>query len=265
MHPFLEKLKENKKRTGNTLCVGLDPDPEKMPDFFPKTAHGIKEFLIEIIEATQEHCIAYKPNISFFEAFGLEGLKVLESLCHRIDSRIPIIIDGKRGDIGNTAKMQAKYMFDYFGADACTVNPYMGEDSVLPFLNYKDNYTFILTLTSNKGSHDFEKKKLTNDTFFYEEVLSRCIAWNNKFQNAGVVVGATQAELISIRKKDPSLLFLIPGVGAQGGSYSYAYENGGNNEGLSLINIGRSILYCDPTFTDTKNVIKNVIQKLIKE
>jgi orotidine-5'-phosphate decarboxylase len=264
MHPFIEKLKENKKRTGNTLCVGLDPDPQKMPDFFPKTPHGIKEFLIEIIEATQEYCIAYKPNISFFEAYGIEGLKVLESLCHRIDSRIPIILDGKRGDIGNTAKMQAKFMFDYFGADACTVNPYMGEDSVLPFLNYRDNYTFVLSLTSNVGSQDFEKKILKNDTYLYEEVLSRCISWNQDYKNVGVVVGATQAELISIRKKDPSLLFLIPGVGAQGGSYAYASEHGGNNEGLSLINVSRTILYSDPSFIDTKNVIRKVIQNLVK-
>lgn len=263
MHGFLESIKANKERTGSTLCVGLDPDLDKIPLHFPKTPKGVKEFLLEIIDATQEYCVAYKPNISFFEALGIEGLKVLENICHRIDKRIPIIIDGKRGDIGNTSKMQAKFMFDYFGASACTVNPYMGEDSVSPFFDYKDKFVFVLALTSNNGANDFQRLELGNQRYLYEDVFSRCIEWNKNYKNVGVVVGATQSQLIYLRKLDPSLVFLIPGVGAQGGSYQFASQNGNNSDGLSLINVSRQILYADPEFTDTKRIIKTTIQTLL--
>ena len=143
MHLFLKKLKEKHSKTNNFICVGLDPDLDRFPDNIPKTTKGIEEFLSQKIEETHDSCIAYKPNISFFEAHGIEGLKVLENICKKIPKDTPIILDAKRGDIGNTSKMQARFIFDYFGADATTLHPYMGKDSLEPFFNYKAEHIFI--------------------------------------------------------------------------------------------------------------------------
>ncbi|MFC1616948.1 orotidine-5'-phosphate decarboxylase [Candidatus Margulisiibacteriota bacterium] len=243
-HPFCQKLANNIKNKNTYVCVGLDPDLDKIPDFLPKNIKSLETFLTEIIEQTQEHCIAYKPNISFFEALGIEGLQLLEKIRKRIPAHIPVILDAKRGDIGNTSKMQAKFIFDYFGADATTLHPYMGIDSLEPFFNYKDKFNFILALTSNPSAKDFEKQLMNNKKPLYEFVTKNCSDWNKKYQNIGLVVGATQDELQEIRKIDTALPFLIPGVGAQGGDYETAVNNGTNEDGIVIINMSRGILYC---------------------
>ena len=242
-HPFLEAISSKVTANGHYICVGLDPDLSKIPSHFPQTMSGLSDFLTQIIESTVDLAIAYKPNISFFEGFGLDGLKLLEKVCRRIDGRVPIIIDGKRGDIGNTSKMQARYMFDYFGADATTLHPYMGIDSLAPFFEYKDKFNFVLSLTSNPSAVDFEKCRLENNKPMYMYVAQTCSEWNSTYKNIGLVVGATQEEMPEIRSANPELLFLVPGVGHQGGSYDDVVRDGLNREGLVLINMSRSILY----------------------
>lgn len=242
-HPFTKKLKAKHQKVHNFICVGLDPDIDKFPECIPKTVQGIEEFLSQKIEETQETCIAYKPNISFFEAHGIEGLRVLENICKKIPSDTPIIIDAKRGDIGNTSKMQARFIFDYFGADATTLHPYMGHDSLSPFFDYKDRYNFILALTSNPGAADFEKQMLEDGTPIYKQVAKKAAEWHQDTQNIGLVVGATQTEAKAIRADNPELLFLMPGVGAQGANYDDTVKGNLNEDGLVLINISRAILY----------------------
>ena len=241
-HPFTEQLKINKSCINNLLCIGLDPDPQKMSRYYDQTIDGIFSFLMDIVESSLDQCICYKPNISFFEALDISGLSMLKKLIKAIPKTHPVIIDAKRGDIGNTSKMQAQFLFDILGADATTLHPYMGEDSIAPFLEYKDKFHFILGLTSNPGALVFEKLKIEKE-FLYDKVIYQCSIWNNTYHNVGVVAGATQDELTQIRAIDPALLFLIPGVGEQGGVYSDIVDTGVNTDGLSVINTSRSILY----------------------
>jgi orotidine-5'-phosphate decarboxylase len=257
---FYQKIATNKKKVNNHLCIGLDPDIDKIPDHFQKNINGLEKFLFEVIENTSDLCIAYKPNISFFEAFGIEGLKLLARVRKAIPDNTPVILDGKRGDIGNTSKMQARYIFDYFGADASTLHPYMGTDSLSPFFEYKDKFNFVLALTSNPGAKDFEKLKLESGVPLYQKVVETCVEWNKTYDNIGLVVGATQNELPEIRKTAKNLLFLIPGIGKQGGSYSEAVKNGNNKDSLSIINISRSILYC----SKQKNFISEIRKKCLE-
>ena len=156
-HPIVRLLLKNKSRIQHCLCVGIDPDIEKIPDTFERSISGLNLFLEQLIKETSEYVLAYKANISFFEALGLEGLKTLESVRKHIPNSIPMILDAKRGDIGNTSSMQAKYLFDYFGADASTLHPYMGIDSLEPFFKYKEKLHFVLGLTSNPSSENFER------------------------------------------------------------------------------------------------------------
>ncbi len=259
-HPLYQKCLEASKRVGNCLCIGLDPDLEKLPQNIAQTPEGVYEFLLEIIEETQENCIAYKPNISFFEGLGIEGLRCLEKLMKRIPKQSITIIDGKRGDIGNTSKQQAKFIYDYFGADATTVNPYMGYDSIEPFIAYKDKLNFLLALTSNSGSKDIQMAPLANGSYIYEHVIHCAKTWNAKYNNIGLVIGATQNEIIeNCRKKAENMLFLIPGIGAQGGTYKNAHALGKTSEGLSIINASRSILYPKPNQT-RQEAIQNLIE-----
>jgi orotidine-5'-phosphate decarboxylase len=241
---FYQKINKNIFSKNNFICLGLDPDINKIPDHFSKDINGLEQFLVEVIENTLDLCIAYKPNVSFFEALGLDGLRLLERIRKRIPQEIPVIFDAKRGDIGNTSKKQAEYIFDYFGADAITLHPYMGLESLEPFLSYKDKYHFILTLTSNPGAAQFEKQSLANGNTLYLEVAKSCQKALETHKNIGLVVGATQNELEELRNKVPEPLFLIPGVGQQGGSYEDAVKYGKNKDGLAIINITRSILYC---------------------
>ncbi len=242
-NPFYQKIQALSHTRNTSLCIGLDPDLEKIPTHFSRTMSGLQAFLEEMIEGTADLCLCYKPNISFFEGFGLEGLKLLETLRKRIPSEIPMIIDAKRGDIGNTSAMQARYLFDYLGADATTLHPYMGFDSLEPFFRYQDKYHFVLALTSNPGAKDFEMEPMSDGTPLYSHVIKRCLEWNNHFHNIGLVVGATHQELRKARGQSENLLFLIPGVGAQGGDYHFATHAGKNVDNNVLVNVSRGILY----------------------
>lgn len=256
MNPFIEKCIAAYEKNKSFVCVGLDPELEKLPPHLPKTMDGLTTFCQAIIEATHDSCIAYKPNISFFEAYGLEGLAALKNIMAAIPSHIPIILDAKRGDIGNTSKKQAAFIFDYFNADATTLHPYMGYDSVQPFLEYKDKFNFILCLTSNPSAQDFEKTGELGTDPLYLGVAKTTQNWHQSHQNCGLVVGATHAsELTQIRQTVPDLLFLIPGVGAQGGDYHTTAKTSLNSDSLTLINMSRSILYHDssPNFAASAN------------
>ncbi|MDA1353207.1 MAG: orotidine-5'-phosphate decarboxylase [bacterium] len=261
-HPFYQSVRQNVTRLNQCLCIGLDPDPKKLPSGYSQTVAGVEAFLNDIISITKHHCVAYKPNISFFEALGLDGLHVLERVMKRIPSHVPTVLDAKRGDIGNTSAMQARYIFDYFGASATTVHPYMGGDSVLPFIEHRDRYTFILALTSNVGARDIEKLALADGRPLYSAVVDQCLTWHSIAQNVGLVVGATQDEMAKIRKQTPDQLFLIPGVGAQGGDYHAVKTVGQNQDGLALINMSRGILYASPTKSDMESKILQIINAL---
>lgn len=261
-HPFYQALQTNVNRLKQCLCIGLDPDPRKLPIGYSQNIHGVESFLNDIVEITKDRCVAYKPNISFFEAMGLEGLHVLERVMARIPSSVPTVLDAKRGDIGNTSAMQARYIFDYFGASATTVHPYMGDDSVVPFLEHKDRYTFVLALTSNPGSKDFEKLSMASGDPLYSAVVEKSREWHAMYHNVGLVVGATQSEMGLIRKQTPDQLFLIPGVGAQGGDYGEVKAAGQNSDGLALINMSRAILYASPSKEGMASTIHGIIDQL---
>jgi orotidine-5'-phosphate decarboxylase len=259
-HPFYQQIKKNTAHCQNNICLGLDPDLSKIPNHFPSDIKGLTSFLEQVIKNTTDIVIAYKPNISFFEGLGIPGLKLLENIRKWIPATLPMIIDAKRGDIGNTSQMQARYIFDYFGADAVTLHPYMGLDSLEPFFNYKQKYSFILALTSNPGAADFEKISLANNQTLYQYVYQKGLSWLNKYGNIGFVVGATQQELKKLRALDQKSLFLIPGVGAQGGDYFQSIQDGANKDGLCLINMSRSLLYAskETDFLDsTRKKISN--------
>lgn len=247
-HPFLSKLASNIKQKQSYLCIGLDPDPTKLPSQYPQTIHGIQSFLDDIVQKTLPFAIAFKPNISFFEALGIDGLRCLEQVVKRIPSHCPVILDAKRGDIGNTSRMQATFIYDFFRADATTLHPYMGLDSLKPFFDYKDKFNFVLALTSNPSATDFETLKQDNSTYVYQTIAKKCQDWNAISHNIGLVVGATHnTDLIQIRKETPHLLFLMPGVGSQGGSYQNAIKLGQNSSQMVIVNVSRSVLYAaDP-------------------
>lgn len=261
-HPLINKWKKLATQNNTNLCIGLDPDISKLPSGYEHSTTGIEAFLCDVIDLTYTNCIAYKPNISFFEAYGIDGLNVLKNVISHINKRIPVILDAKRGDIGNTSAMQAKFIFDYFDADATTLHPYMGLDSLEPFFNYKDKYHFVLGLTSNPGSADFEEQTMHNNQSLSDFVIKTLSKWNTTYKNIGVVVGATDNKLSQVRSIDPNLLFLIPGVGSQGGSYKTALDNGKNTNDLALINCSRSILYSAQSKTEMKTKIPNAIKNI---
>lgn len=261
-HPLIEKWKTLLNKNNTHLCIGLDPDISKLPAGYEKSPSGIEIFLCDIIDLTYNKCIAYKPNISFFEAYGVEGLVVLKNVISYVNKRVPVILDAKRGDIGNTSSMQAKFIFEYFNADATTLHPYMGLDSLEPFFNYKDKFNFVLGLTSNPGSQDFEQQAMSNGKSLSDFVITTLSEWNKKYKNIGVVVGATENKLAQVRSIDENLTFLIPGVGSQGGSYETAVKNGKNTSNLALINCSRSILYCAKTKHDMEANIDSAIKKI---
>lgn len=224
------------------LCVGLDTDIEKVPQQLKSSPDAVFQFNKSIIDATKEFCVAYKINTAFYEALGLKGWDAMEKTVNYIPSTHLKIADAKRGDIGNTSAQYAKAFFETLNFDAITVAPYMGEDSVRPFLEYKNKWTIVLGLTSNKGAADFELKK-TGEEFLYEKVLRTVSQWGT-FENLMFVVGATQAsELKNIRKIIPDHFLLIPGVGAQGGSLKDVSEYGMNSDCGLLVNASRAVIY----------------------
>ena len=264
-HPIYQRLLSLKNRVGHCLCVGLDPDISKLPAGYTSDVSGMTHFLKDIVDATADDCIAFKPNISFFEAYGIDGLKSLEAIIKHIDSHVPVILDAKRGDIGNTSKMQAKFLFDYFNADASTLHPYMGSDSLSPFFDYQDKYHFVLALTSNPSATEFETLALANHAPMYEAVLSTLAAWHKQYHNIGAVVGATKEQMASCRAIDDTLVYLIPGVGAQGGTYSHALTNGKNKDDLALINASRHIIYAADHKSEIKTAALNSIKEIISQ
>lgn len=225
------------------LCIGLDTDSTKIPKHLLKHADPVFEFNRQIIEATHDLCVAYKPNLAFYEADGVKGLQSLEKTMQVIPSNCFSIADAKRGDIGNTSSMYARSFFQHYGFDSVTVAPYMGSDSVKPFLAYENKWVILLALTSNEGAFDFETQELSKGGTLYEEVLRKSQEWGSA-ENMMYVVGATKAEyLAGIRKIVPDHFLLVPGVGAQGGSLAEVVKYGMNKDYGLLVNASRSILY----------------------
>ncbi|MFN5148892.1 MAG: orotidine-5'-phosphate decarboxylase [Flavobacteriia bacterium] len=225
------------------LCVGLDTDLSKIPPFLLETEDPIFEFNKAIIDATKDYAVAYKPNSAFYECYGPQGWKSLQRTIDYIPGNIFTIADAKRGDIGNTSTYYAKTFFEYLNCDAVTVAPYMGEDSVKPFLEFENKWVILLALTSNKGALDFQMIKDDNGEELFKKVLKRSCEWGTP-ENLMFVVGATRAEGIGeVRKVVPDHFFLVPGVGAQGGSLKEVAEHGWNKDCGLLVNSSRGIIY----------------------
>ncbi len=240
-----ELIKEIKTKQ-SFLCVGLDTDLKKVPTFLLQSDDPIFNFNKEIIDATAPYCVAYKPNLAFYEAFGVKGMVAFEETIKYLKENYPhhfIIADAKRGDIGNTSAMYARTFFEEYDIDALTVAPYMGEDSVTPFLTYKDKWVILLALTSNKGSHDFQMIENTNGKRLFEEVLYKSQQWGD-CNNMMYVVGATQGRMFEdIRKIVPESFLLVPGVGAQGGSLEEVCKYGMTKDCGLLVNSSRGIIF----------------------
>ena len=252
-----QELIEQIREKQSFLCVGLDTDIDKMPKSLMEkvkkeyeeeelTFGMLLEFNSAIIDATAPYCVAYKPNLAFYEAYGMDGIAAFEGTVEYLQENYPhhmIIADAKRGDIGNTSKMYAKTFFEQYGVDALTVAPYMGEDSVTPFLGYKDKWVVLLALTSNKGSHDFQLTEDANGERLFEKVLKTSQKWGNN-ENMMYVVGATQGQMFEdIRKLAPNHFLLVPGVGAQGGSLQEVCKYGMTDDCGLLVNSSRGIIY----------------------
>ncbi len=239
---FLEKLAETSQENRSLLCVGLDPDPSLMPEGI-----GVFEFNKAIIDATVDLVCAYKPNIAFYEVMGSAGLDALKRTRDYIPDNIPVIIDAKRGDIGNTARAYAQSLFDYYKFDAATVNPYLGYDALEPFIRYRDRGIFVLCRTSNAGAIDFQSLKFETEggpRMLFEIVAEKVSQWN-KYGNLGLVVGATYpGEPKLIRQRYPQMPLVIPGVGAQGGDLAQVVNYGADaGRQRTIINSSRQILY----------------------
>ena len=228
------------------LCVGLDTDINKIPVHLQREPNPVYLFNRAIVDATIDLAVAYKPNLAFYEALGAEGLEQLEMTVEYIRSRDPnvlIIADAKRGDIGNTAERYAKAFFFHYDFDAITLSPYMGRDSVEPFLQYPGKWAIILGLTSNSGARDFQMRRLESGEALFERILKESSSWGS-VDNLMFVIGATRVEhLLRVRELVPDHFLLIPGVGAQGGSMEDVLRNGRNSYGGLLINNSRGIIY----------------------
>ena len=228
------------------LCVGLDTDLNKIPKFLLNEEDSIFSFNKAIIDRTAPYCVAYKPNLAFYECYGLKGMEAFEKTITYLKEKYPnhfIIADAKRGDIGNTSKMYAQTFFKEYNVDALTIAPYMGEDSVKPFLEYEGKWVILLALTSNKGSHDFQLFEDKEGVRLFERVLTKSQEWGT-IENLMFVVGATQGSLFAdIRKLAPNSFLLVPGVGAQGGSLQEVCKYGMNKDCGLLVNSSRGIIY----------------------
>ena len=245
-----QQLIENIRAKKSFLCVGLDTDLKKIPPHLLQEEDPIFAFNKAIIDATAPYCVAYKPNLAFYECFGLQGWTAFEKTVRYIKENYPdqfIIADAKRGDIGNTSAMYARSFFEEMDIDSLTVAPYMGEDSVSPFLQYPGKWVILLALTSNKGSHDFQLTTDAEGERLFEKVLRRSQAWASDEQMM-YVVGATQGKLFEdIRKIVPNHFLLVPGVGAQGGSLAEVCRYGMTPDCGLLVNSSRGIIYADST------------------
>lgn len=272
-----QQIIDNIARKGSFLCVGLDTDLKKMPQHIiansATTAEAIFTFNKAIIDATAPYCVAYKPNLAFYECFGIEGWQAFEQTVQYIKVNYPdqfIIADAKRGDIGNTSAMYARTFFEGTQVDALTIAPYMGEDSVTPFLTYPGKWAVLLALTSNKGSHDFQLTADTEGERLFERVLRVSQQWGTDEQMM-YVVGATQGKLFEdIRRIAPRHFLLVPGVGAQGGSLEEVCRYGMTPRCELLVNSSRGIIYADSTEDFAKvagekaRELQEQMQKLLK-
>ena len=228
------------------LCVGLDTDISKIPEHLKNESDPIFAFNKAIIDATAPYCVAYKPNLAFYESYGLKGMMAFEKTIQYLKNHYPthfIIADAKRGDIGNTSKMYARTFFEEYDLDSVTVAPYMGEDSVKPFLEYNGKWVILLALTSNKGSHDFQLTEDKSGERLFEKVLKKSQEWGTP-ENLMYVVGATQGRMFEdIRRIAPEHFLLVPGVGAQGGSLQEVCKYGMTKDCGLLVNSSRGIIY----------------------
>ena len=253
---YLERLAERSAKVGTVLCLGLDPDPEALPAGFSRDLGGVEAFARLVLEAALPAVAAVKPNLAFFEAFGSAGLAALERIRAAVPSEVPVVMDAKRGDIGTTAARQAVALFDGLGADAITVNPYLGEEAVRPLLDRADRFAYVLCRTSNPGAGELQSLVVAADPAIgapdeplHVRVARRVATWGTG-RTAGLVVGATAPlELGAIRAVAPGLAFLVPGVGAQGGDEATvlaagpatAAPAGGRPGGGLLVNVSRGI------------------------
>ena len=229
---FFSNLEARARQVNSLLCVGLDPHPEDLPE---PTAEAALTFCTNIVEATQDLALAYKPNIAFFEALGSAGLEALKKLVASIPPEIPVILDAKRGDIASTADAYARAAYEYLGASAITLNPYLGHDSIMPFVQEPNHGAFLVCKTSNPGSEDLQDVPLVTGKPVYEHLASLARTWDTQ-DNIGLVVGATFPEALKrVRKAAPTLWILAPGVGAQGGSLQDALQAGLRPDGLGMI------------------------------
>ncbi|MEC8134023.1 MAG: orotidine-5'-phosphate decarboxylase [Bacteroidota bacterium] len=260
------------KRKQSFLCIGLDVDPSKIPTHLLELSSPIFEFNKAIIDATHEFCVAYKPNIAFYEAYGQKGWEALGKTINYLNTQYPeifTIADAKRGDIGNSSRMYAKAFFEDLGFDSITVAPYMGRDSVEPFLEFKDKHSILLALTSNRGACDFQTLE-SKEVSLFERVIKTSKNWKNS-QQLMYVVGATKAVYFKkIRQLLPNSFLLVPGVGAQGGSLEEVCKYGLNAEVGLLVNSSRSIIYASNGLdfaekaADTAKVLQQKMQTFLK-
>ena len=265
----IENLINQIKQKKSFLCVGLDVDLDKIPKHLHKHEDPVFEFSKAIIDSTSPFAIAYKPNLAFFESYGLKGWNSLEKIINYINSNYPeifTIADAKRGDIGNTSSKYARTFFETLNFDSITVNPYMGRDSIEPFLEYDNKYTILLSLTSNSGSSDFQFQ-LDNGKPLYLSVIKKSLSWKNK-ENLMYVIGATKAEsLKEVREIIPNSFLLVPGIGAQGGSLSDVCRFGLNENCGLIVNSSRQIIYSDNSIDYAKKSaeISSLIQREMSE
>lgn len=260
-----EKLFQAIRHKKSFLCVGLDPDPARIPAAFGEGVEAMERFCMAMVEATSEVAVAYKPNLAFFEQYGSEGWAALERVAESIPGEVLLIADAKRGDIGNTATRYARAMFEGLGADAITVAPYMGRDSVEPFTAFSDRWTVLLALTSNPGADDFE---FHGDQPLFMKVLDKSQSYAAA-DRLMYVVGATRPEMLgAVRQKVPQAFLLVPGVGAQGGTVAEVAKHGMNDQCGLLVNSSRGILYAggaDASVEETQRAALNAAKELQAE
>ena len=237
---FNENLRISCAKKQSKLCIGLDIDPDRMPDGADKSLQGLRRYLEDIIDCTSDLCVAFKLNMAFYERFGSNGYKLMENLVDYISSRNLTIADGKRGDIGNTTEKYAISIFDSIGFDAITVSPYMGSDSILPFISNKTKGAFVLCLTSNKSSKDIQFHQENNHSL-YENIADLCGKLNIN-NNVGLVVGATKPDFMNKIRSINNLPWLIPGIGFQGGDLEKSVSIS-NMDSIGIINVSRAIIF----------------------
>lgn len=260
---FIDKIKRAREKSNSLLCIGLDTDWRKVPDFMHVHENPVLEFNRQIIDATKDLVCAYKLNMAYYEAYGEMGIPAVHRTLSRIPNDIVTVGDIKRGDIGATSDQYAFTYQEYFGFDAITINPLMGYDAVEPYLRNKEQGVFFLGLTSNPGAQDFEYLELKNGKRLYEEITDKVREWNQPMENCGLVVGATKAEeLRALRDRAPELPFLIPGVGAQGGSLEEVID--ANGMGEALINSSRAICNAS-TGEDFAEAAREAAKKVVEQ